>query len=222
MANRLTAWDISARGFLSELGGDLKLWLAERGLWWGTSVVVHALILSAMLLLLGTFGLEPHVPTDLVALVCQSLETDNQDLIEHIVTPQVDPPPVMQQVDLTSIALSPGDTISPEARASDPGEDTVGVQVGPSDTFLTRPNLPENWIRQHVEGPGPGPGTGPGRSGVPGPYRLRTGGRGGGKVVGIAGMTKTSDRAVGQARALDCAPSEPRRQLEPARVCRSL
>ncbi len=54
MSVSVRLWPVAKGEFLTELAGDLKQWMAERGLWWAASVVVHAVFLSAALLLLGT------------------------------------------------------------------------------------------------------------------------------------------------------------------------
>ena len=47
MTHNLAVTYFSARSWCWQAGRDLKTWLNERGLWWATSIVVHAIVLSA-------------------------------------------------------------------------------------------------------------------------------------------------------------------------------
>ena len=86
-----------------DLRSDLKLWLVQNGLWWATSVVVHALVLSVMLLTLGLFAVAPREMTPLVTI--DAAAVDNPVELEPLISynpppPEYQPP---QKADLTNI-----------------------------------------------------------------------------------------------------------------------
>ena len=124
MTSRTVSWQFSPGGFAADLGGDIKQWLAERGRWWATSVVVHALILSASLLLLGTVAIAPAARTDLVTLTAEPVEAqpDEPDIVVSVLPP-IDQPPAESLPDLTADFPPPGQTLDrTEVTAKDFGD----------------------------------------------------------------------------------------------------
>ena len=66
----------------SSFAEDMKLWFQERGLWWVTSVTVHAVILSTTLLLLGTV-VAPSIEGDAPMFEASAEQVSPDPEIEH-------------------------------------------------------------------------------------------------------------------------------------------
>ncbi len=193
---RSGSWQVVPGEFGAELTRDIQQWLSERGLWWAASVVVHALFLSAALLLLGTVAMAPAIRDDSVTLTAEPIQPVEDEIIPHFETQQPEPPPLDTRVDLSSLLPPSGETLDQsQAAAQAPGEG------GPDDGWIEGTNVPEISTVEFERGQSKvlGKGPGPAHHGVPGIFGNRRFGPGGGRNFGVSGATATGDRAVGRA-----------------------
>lgn len=194
----------------SEIIEDISEWVKTQGLWWATSVTAHAVVLSTILLLMGTVA--APLLEDLGAPKFESVQTEIPDPepIEHFEVGETPLDPTELTTDSLSLAEAPPQMAQEEqinTKESDPFEEAGGgraadensVSLGGLGGFDVKAIGPG----ARVTGKG-GVGTGIGTGNSPGSGGAGSGfgGRGSGvrkAMLGAYGGTKGSERAVAAA-----------------------
>jgi hypothetical protein len=195
MTHRTRSAVCSLLSLISQRVAAIKLWSAERGLWWATSVVVHALVLSTTLLVMGALVAPPKQAGDAILLTSAAVDLASEDPVERIeIPPPVEQP--AQDIDLAALSQPAGQTLDQTEAARELGEG------GPDRGWATSQSssvpdfdVPRVMKNSGVSSDRPGPG----RAGLRDLLAGRASGSGGGKVRGITGQTKITDAAVAKA-----------------------
>lgn len=182
----------------------LRDWARQRGLWWATSVTVHAVVLSVIMMVAGASYVAPKVEGDAPKFDATDIDTTLPQVENFVIgdTP-IDPTELNTG---TLVLEAPAVTEQVNTTPDDPFSESGGGQATPNATNLpglggldlkavgTGRGLKGPGGLGGVSGDGKGAGSGSGGSGF--------GGRGSGvrkAMLSSGGGTKQSERAVAAA-----------------------
>lgn len=193
----------------AEIVQDATDWVKTQGLWWATSVTAHAVVLSAVLLLMGTVA--APILEDLGAPKFEAVQTEipEPEPIEHFEVGETPLEPTELTTDSLSLTEAPPQMAVEEqinTTEADPFEEAgggmvadAGMSLGGLGGFDVKATGPGARVTgKGGVGTGVGTGTNPGSGGSGHGF----GGRGSGvrkAMLGAYGGTKGSERAVAAA-----------------------